>query len=238
MSAAPDVAGGGQISQGRFPVTAPPTHPLSTWGNTVCRYSTGDDDYERGVYTERGRHWARIGPLPYVLEIIEYYDGAGKQGSPSYRLSPTPLADPARVVQVSDEDLTKGLWAGQIGMDIAGDPKITQTIVTAIRHHARNHNVPVSKSVPAWTPNGELLLPASDVGPAGYGALAPISEASARAAWSQIITEAAAAPKLGLVAGMSLGGLFVRPLGRSSCCALLVGSAGKGKSTAMVTAAA
>lgn len=241
MTPPPPAAGGtvASLDQRRQP-EPPPAWPIDTWGTNVCAYSTGSDNdgRERGVYIQRGQRWTKIGPLPFVLEVIEHLDGAGRQVSPSFRLSPTPLADPARVTLVSDEDLGKGLWAGPLGLAVACDPKITQTIGSAVRQYARTHRVPVSRSVPSWTGEGELLLPAADVGPAGYGQLAPIAEDTARAAWSRIVAEAAEAPKLGLIAGLSLGGLFVRPLGRSSCVALLVGSAGKGKSTALVAGAA
>lgn len=211
-----------------------PAHILPMISSSAeVKWSSGDDSdgYERGVYVRRGTTWQYIAPLPYVLDVIKH-----DSGSQSFRLSMSrrmPSSKP--VTLVAGEDLGHGGWAEALGVTLPADPKIRQSAETAIRTVAES--APVVPSVPRWE-DDVLSLPAADVGPAGYGVCAPITEDAARETWRELLAESAAAPKLALIAGAALGGLFIRSLQRQSFVAMLVGKAGHGKTTGVTLASA
>jgi hypothetical protein len=204
-------------------------------------YSTGDgtDGYQRGLYRQEsaaaGGEWVWQAPLPHVLERLSQRDGDGRRRSMCYRLATRPLASADEVAVISDEDVKTGLWAERLDVDLSADQRIVQAVCAAIRNTARLH-AEHAEMVPRWHA-GELTLPATDVGPAGYGVLTP-DEQAAREAWGEIAAMAIRAPKLALTLGASLGAAFVSPLGLQPFLFYLVGRAQHGKSTALQAAAA
>lgn len=85
---------------------------------------------------------------------------------------------------------------------------------------------------PAWV-DGRLVLPPADCLPAGYGETAGTVED-----FRAILRAAAEVPKLALVLGLAVGGLYVGPLGAQSFVTHLAGRGRQGKTTAQRMAAA
>jgi hypothetical protein len=204
------------------------------------RYSTGDeaDGWPRGIYLLQGprdaTEFVRVAPLPYVLERIHRRDGAGRRTGLDYRVS-LDAAGTDPVVCDGDE-IRGGEWAARLGTALSADDKIVKAAATAIR--AEGERVAVDReAVPRWTSAGELELAPADVGPRGYSETSP-DEAGAREAWRELGTIAVRNPKVALVLGLTLGGLYIGPLRRQGFALLMYGERGRGKSSTIRAAGA
>ncbi len=203
-------------------------------------YFTGREDGGpfRGVYRYEGqgdnRRRLPMGPLPYVLERIIRRDGAGRVVAVDYRIATDPLGQGGNVALVDDEALRTGQWAERLDVALSADSQVCAAVAGAIRDDARRAARAVELA-PRWD-GGTLHLPPDDVGPPGYR-LRNGPEDDARRVWTQIAHLAADAPKLALVLGASLGGVYVKPLDRKSFMVHLVGDSGGGKTTALTLAA-
>ncbi len=206
------------------------------------RYSVGSDGFERGVYRRIGEReaegrpersrWVPAAPLPYVWERLTRRDGEGHRVGIDFRLSMSSPGTAGAEVAVCDADEVKtGDWADRLDVTLSADDKIARAVATAIRDAGRRF-ASARERAPRWQPGGNLELPPTDVGPAGYGETTP-DEDAARAGWREIAGIAAAHPKLALAVGVSLGGMFVEPLNRQPFMFLMVGDARAGKTTAL-----
>lgn len=199
-------------------------------------YSTGaDGEPPRGVYRGGNAGWQHVGPLPHVLERLTARDGHTRRSGMSYRIAMSPLAEADDVAIVNDDELKSGAWADKLDVATSADTKVVAATATAIRDTARRH-AEVREIVPRWSA-GQLEMPPTDVGPAGYGQM-QAEEGTAQRTWQHLITLAAQTPKLALVLGAGLGALYVRPLERQSFVLLATGGARRGKTTALACAAA
>lgn len=220
--------GGGEPGDGpKCPV------PMSTgqWA-----YSTGQEgeEHARGLYRLANTGWEPAAPLPYVLERLIRRDGAGRPAGRFYRMAMRyPLAEAGEVAIVADDDVKSGLWADFLDVSVSADQKIVQAVATAIRMEAER--APRRDLSPRWV-GGELETPPSDVGPPGYGVLAP-DEQGAVETWRQIADIAARNPKVAFVLGASIAAPFIAPLGAQSFVLSMAGQAYGGKTVTMETAA-
>nr|ABC59134.1 hypothetical protein pPR2.3c [Planobispora rosea] len=92
--------------------------------------------------------------------------------------------------------------------------------------------LPLGTTTPRWEA-GRLELPPADVLPAGY--LAVAGEAQE---WRELLRQVARSPRMALVVGLAVGGLYVRPLGRQSYTVHLPGGSSEGKTSTLRAAAA
>ncbi|MDD5367427.1 MAG: DUF927 domain-containing protein, partial [Gallionellaceae bacterium] len=91
--------------------------------------------------------------------------------------------------------------------------------------------LPRTTATPEWA-GGRLILPPADVLPRGYGITA-----GTPADFRAIVQRAAEVPKLALVEGLAVGGLYVLPLDMQSLVLHLPGRGRQGKTTAARLAA-
>lgn len=213
-----------------------PEHLIPT-GSGTWAYTTGARDLARGVYRLTNDGWLQVAPLPYVLERISRRNGDGIRAGLSYRMAMRPLDVADEVILCSDKDVRDGVWAEQLDVPLAADDKIVKAAATAIRQLGQE--APEGELTPTWTRNEQLLMPRPDVIGGGYGELHG-SEENARTVWRQIADITSRNPKVALVAGAVMGGLFVRPLlvPQRSVWVQLVGPAQQGKTTALRVGAA
>lgn len=122
--------------------TVRPAHPI---GNPRGRwaYSTGDDGdgYPRGVYKfEREgwvvNEWLQLGPLPYVLKVLENPSHETTRFRVLYYLSMRPDADPADVEAASPctiGEIRSGRWNERTPAPVlSADPPIIRAVARAI----------------------------------------------------------------------------------------------------------
>lgn len=209
-----------------------PAYPVPM-SRGLWAFSLGDgsDPFPRGLFQLVNSGWQYIAPLPYVLERLIRRDGAGRPAGRFYRLAMRPIAED--VVIIADDDMKTGLWAEHLDVTLSADAKIIQAAATAIRAIARE--APRQELSPRWL-GGELETPPSDVGPAGYGMLAP-DEARARQVWRQIAEIAERNPKVAFVLGASLAAPFVSALSAQSFVCSMSGKAVGGKTITLNAAA-
>ncbi|WP_189244156.1 DUF927 domain-containing protein [Planobispora rosea] len=75
-------------------------------------------------------------------------------------------------------------------------------------------------------------MPPVDIAPRGYGTVAGTPEQ-----WAELLGEVARSPKMALVVGLTIGGLYLRPLGRQSYMVQIKGGSSEGKTTTLICSA-
>lgn len=217
--------------EGDFPEPPEPEHPLPIVSGGTWAYSLGTDAHERGVYVQQrsDRPWKRVGPLPYVHQRLVTRRGDGTPDNAHYRVSATQVDNTdTGTLLISDDEVADGSWARRLGLRRSFDPKVQQASGTALLAIADEaEQIELTPTIDG----DQLQLPPADVGPAGYGALAPVDETEARTIWQAIAAEAERAPKLAVILGGALGGLYTQALERQPHTIAAVGRGAVGKTT-------
>jgi hypothetical protein len=108
----------------------------------------------------------------------------------------------------------------------------------AVREILRNviddqaSRLPLTPVHARWV-NDRLTLPPLDTLPAGYG-----DTAGTETSWSLVLRSIARSPRMSLVMGLALGGLYVTPLARQSYMVHVHGQSSRGKTTTIRAAGA
>lgn len=178
-----------------------------------------------------------LSPLIEVLRRVIYRDSRGRQAGSAYvlRLAVDVVGlDPAPPFTIAGPELATGGLPELAGEITAADSRSRDAITAGVRMLALA--APIGEPVARWEA-GSLILPDPDCGPAGVGATAG-DDGSALTAWRRIAELAAESPRVALVLGAAVGGLYVQPLERERAIFHLVGDARRGKTTAQRVAAA
>ena len=209
---------------GEFELVPAPGHPAAGRVDRVER--RGGEAYPQP-----------LSPLIEVLRRVIYRDSRGRQVGSAYVLrlaADVAGLDAAPPFTIAGPELATGGLPELAGEITAADSRSRDAITAGVRMLALA--APIGEPVARWEA-GSLILPDPDCGPAGVGATAG-DDGSALTAWRRIAELAAESPRVALVVGAAVGGLYVPALERERAIFHLVGDARRGKTTAQRVAAA
>jgi Domain of unknown function (DUF927) len=153
--------------------------------------------------------WLPRAELPYLWAKIRRRDGSGRMRGVDYLISGTP--DGPRET-VTAKQVSKGEWAGMVGLRDSADPQVIQAAATAIFNMT-----PLDREYDGWreavprvSADGKVSIPVKESLPAGYCETGHLTEADALAMWAaKAIPAAVASPKLALVLGGAAISVFL-----------------------------
>jgi hypothetical protein len=179
----------------------------------------------QGVWDDRGRlvlTWC-----PTVDRHLAGYNGRGE----ITHLRVTVRVGQGALLTVTMADLIKGeVWERLPGAAGAGTRTNREALHCLVRDQA--DRLALTPTMPRWE-GGHLVMPPVDVLPRGYAQVA--GDASD---WRVLLREVARSPRMALIMGLALAGLYVRPLARQSYMVHMPGASSEGKTSTMTAAAA
>lgn len=211
------------------------------WGYSLGKADAkpGRKAMARGIYQRLGSKadgwWEWMAPLPFVLEELVRRNADRKRTVAEIRLGHPDGS--GRTIIATDDDVRTGAWAGKFdGVALSPDEKIVRAVGSAIRQLAAT--APRRELIPTWNQAGRLELPPADASSLHqFGERAGTDE-EARKAWRELGNMMCRNPKMTLVVGASLGGLFLSETGGQTFVVHLTGKARRGKSTSIKVAGA
>jgi hypothetical protein len=201
-------------------------------GNVVTLPNAGEDigrpvPGSPGWSYEPGRGlWRNSNPVITWCPIVERHLAAfSPRGEITSRQVTVRVGD--QVATVPIPDIADGsVWASKFpGAVGVASREVREALRNAIDDQASR--IALSPMHPRWD-DGRLCLPPTDVLPRGYAEVAGTAEE-----WRAALREVARSPRMALVMGLALGGLFIGPLGRQSYMVHLPGGSSEGKTTTM-----
>jgi hypothetical protein len=195
------------------------TGSFSVPGSLKCSYTPGV-----GVW--RGEDLL-LSWCPVVERHLGAYNPRGELTARRVTLTVAGQTATVAMADVADGKVWTDRFAGAAGVGERGTREILRNIVDD--QAQRCDMVPVH---PRWF-GDRLVLPPEDTLPRGYGnVVGSVTD------WRLMMDEVARSPRMALVCGLAIGGLFVQPLGRQSYMVHLAGRSSIGKTTTMTAAAA
>jgi hypothetical protein len=194
------------------------TGSFSVPGSLKCSYTPGV-----GVW--RGEDLL-LNWCPVVERHLGAFNARGELTSRRITLTVAGMTATIAMADIADGKAWVDRFAGAAGVGERATREILRNVVDD--QAQRLEVLPVH---PRWA-GDRLVLPPQDTLPRGYGDVA-----GTVADWALMMGEVARSPRMVLVCGLAIGGLYVQPLGRQSYMLHLRGASSIGKTTTMSAAA-
>lgn len=163
---------------------------------------------------------------PVVNRHLAAFDARGDLASRKVTIAVGQFTATVQLADVVDG----GVWTNRIPAPGIGDKRVREVLRNIIDDQAIM--LPVTPMHPRWV-DGRLVLPPLDVLPRGYGVVAGTVDE-----FRALLLEIARAPRMVLICGLAVGGLYVGPLRHHSYSTHLPGSSSEGKTTGAIGGAA
>lgn len=166
--------------------------------------------------------------LQWCPEVTAHMGGFNPRGRLVKRVVTLNVGKDSATVRMSDLDelSTWEQFPGAIGF---AKREVREVLANVVAHQAAK--LELMPLHPRWV-NGRLHLPPADALPRGYGVTSGSLDD-----WRALLREIARSPRMVLVSGLAVGGLYVQPLQRQSYMIHVPGASSEGKTTTETAAA-